>query len=164
MNFQQALIDGDPIQWMLDLISGRDSRPWIMDQICLGVVLTIPYYPYSHATKKEVVGVPVYGITPKIAPNIHALHVMRGTAPATVQGKIINVPAYVTAGDYVLAATGVAETIRAAKDMAYRILRRLHLPNSPQYRTDIGDRLKTQLPKCQAHGYATGMVWDSPSS
>jgi phosphoribosylamine---glycine ligase len=163
-NIQQALLDGDPVEWMVDTLEGNDPTCWELDRIALGVVMTIPDYPYSHLTRKEVVGVPIYGVTPAIAPNIHPLHVMRGEMPIEIGGKITTVPGYVTAGDYCLVTTGTGDTILEAKNMAYRIMGRLKLPNSPQYRTDIGDRLKRQLPDCQKHGFATGMAWDSPRS
>lgn len=163
-NFQQSLCLGDPVEWMAKTLAGSDPKNWALDQVCLGVVMTIPDYPYSHMTRKEVVGVPIYGITPRIAPNLHSLHVMHGTYPARVNGSISTVPGYVTAGDYVLAVSGTGDTILAAKRMAYRIVKRLRLPNSPQYRTDIGDRLKRQIPECQKHGFAAGLEWDSPTS
>jgi phosphoribosylamine-glycine ligase len=163
-NIQQVLLDGDPVDWMMETLEGSDPTCWELDRVALGVVMTIPDYPFSHVTRKEVVGVPVYGVTPAIAPNIHPLHIMLGEMPVEIGGKIVTVPGYVTGGDYVLATTGTGETILEAKTMAYRIMRRLKLPNSPQFRTDIGDRLKKQLPDCQRHGYATGLLWDSPKS
>jgi len=48
-----------------------------------------------------------------------------------------------------------------AKQKCYRRLKRLTLPNSPMYRTDIGDRLSKQLPEIQSHGYATGMEFST---
>jgi len=165
-NFQQSLLaDGeDPVEWMLRTLQGTDPRCWNLDQVCLGVVVTIPDYPHSHLTRKEVLGVPIYGITPSIAPNIHALHVMAGKYPARVNGSIATVPGYVTAGDYVLAVSGTGDTILSARRTAYRILKRIRLPNSPQYRSDIGLKLRKELPKCQVHGFATGLQWDQTAS
>jgi phosphoribosylamine-glycine ligase len=68
-------------------------------------------------------------------------------------------PTMVTAGDYVLVAHAIGDTILQAKRGAYSVLKQLTLPNSPMYRTDIGDRLKKQLPLLQAMGYATGLEW-----
>jgi phosphoribosylamine-glycine ligase len=69
----------------------------------------------------------------------------------------------VTAGDYVLVMTAMAETVKDSALTAYRRLERLTVPNSPMYRTDIGKRLAKQLPKIQAMGYATGMTY-SPAT
>jgi len=58
-NIQMALHDGDHAQWLLDLWNGKDARNWRMNEVAAGVVVSIPDYPYSHATKREVTGVPV---------------------------------------------------------------------------------------------------------
>ena len=49
------------------------------------------------------------------------------------------------------------DTVFAAKQTCYRRLKQINLPNSPMWRTDIGDRLAKQLPKLQDHGFAAGM-------
>jgi hypothetical protein len=56
--------------------------------------------------------------------------------------------------------TATGETVRAATKLAYDRLKELTVPNSPMYRTDIGDRLRKQLPELQAKGYATGMAYN----
>jgi hypothetical protein len=66
-----------------------------------------------------------------------------------------------TAGDYVLVMSGIGENVRSARDVVYRRLKKLIVPNSPMYRTDIGDRLSKQLPDLQAKGYATGMQFSA---
>ena len=85
--------------------------------------------------------------------------VMAGVAPVEENGKIVSKPMYVTAGDYVMVVTGTGKTILQAKDQAYRLIKRVHMPKSPMYRTDIGNRLKRQLPSIQALGYAAGIQW-----
>jgi phosphoribosylamine---glycine ligase len=158
-NIQQALHKGDHAQWLLDLAEGTDAKNWEMDTIAVGVVLSIPDYPYSHLTRKEVNGVPLYGMTPENAQHIHPCEMMMGEAPHEVDGKIVSRPCLVTAGDYVLVASGTGATVSEAKKAAYKILDQLSLPNSPMYRTDIGNRLKKQLPKLQSMGYAVGMQY-----
>jgi phosphoribosylamine---glycine ligase len=156
-NIQQALHEGDCAEWLKDLAEGRDARNLILDKIAIGVVLSVPDYPYSHLTKKEVAGTPIYGITDRIAKNLHPCEMMMGEAPTEVDGKIVTVPIPVTAGDYVLCMSAIGDTVLEAKRKAYRRLEALTVPNSPMWRTDIGDRLSKQLPIIQAHGYATGM-------
>lgn len=158
-NIQQALHKGDHAEWLLNLANGTDAKNWELDQIAVGVVLSIPDYPYSHLTRKEVNGVPLYGMTPENEDSIHPCEMMLGEAPHEENGKIISQPCLVTAGDYVLVASGTGETVTAAKKKAYAILEQLSLPNSPMYRTDIGNRLKKQIPKLQAMGYAAGMQY-----
>lgn len=158
-NIQQALHKGDHAEWLLQLTQGVDAKNWTMDSVATGVVLSIPDYPYSHLTRKEVNGVPLYGMTPETSPQIHPCEMMQGEAPVEVNGKIVSKPCLVTAGDYVLVASGTGASITESKRHAYRILDQLSLPNSPMFRTDIGNRLKKQIPKLQAMGYATGMPY-----
>lgn len=158
-NIQQALHQGDHAQWLLDLAEGRDAHNFLMDQVALGVVLSIPDYPYSQITRKEVTGIPIYGLKPSMLPQISPCEIMLGEAPLEVDGRVQTGPIWVTAGDYVLVASATGETILQAKRGAYSLLKRLMLPNSPMYRTDIGDRLKKQLATLQAQGYASGLSW-----
>lgn len=158
-NIQQALHKGDHAEWLLKLAEGTDAKNWELETMAAGVVLSIPDYPYSHLTRKEVNGVPVYGMTPENAAAIHPCEMMQGEAPHEENGKIVSKPCLVTAGDYVLVASGTGETVTESKKSAYRTLEQLSLPNSPMYRTDIGNRLKKQIPMLQAMGLATGMQY-----
>lgn len=158
-NIQQALLEGDSAEWLALLSEGRDAKPWRLSTVASGVVLAIPDYPYSRATAKEVEGIPVYGMKPSMMGNLHPCAMQQGPAPMEVNGKIISQNMWVTAGDYVLVATGVADTVSGASRRAYSILNRLEIPNSPFYRTDIGARLKKQLPIIQSKGYASGLTY-----
>lgn len=158
-NIQQALHKGDHAEWLINLVEGTDARNWELDKIATGVVLSIPDYPYSHLTRKEVLGVPVYGTELTPTPNIHPCEMMLGDAPHEVDGKILSKPCLVSAGDYLLVASGVGTTVLESKNAAYSTLKKLETPASPGYRTDISNRLKKQIPKLQAMGYATGMVY-----
>jgi len=162
-NIQQALHTGDCVQWLHDLSQGLDAGNFTLDLIAMGVVLSIPDYPYSHLTRKEVVGIPVYGITDGLLPRVHFCEMQQGEAPVDVGGKVETRLIPVTAGDYVLVMSSVGNTVYDAKQKVYRRLKRLSVPNNPMYRTDIGDRLAKQLPVIQAHGYATGMVFNESS-
>lgn len=156
---QQELHEGDHAQWLLDLLEGRDAENVILDTVAMGVVLAIPDYPYSHVTRKEVTGIPVYGITKSIADHVHPAEMMAGEAPHNTADGVTNRKCLVTAGDYVLIASQTGDTVREAKRRTYAVLGRLDMPNSPFWRTDIGDRLRAQLPKLQQWGYADGMEW-----
>lgn len=159
INIQLSLHKGDHAKWLMELAEGRDTRNWEFDQVAIGVVMSIPDYPYSHITRKEVVGVPLYGVTDKIMPNIHLTHMMLGAAPQDVSGKVVTMPMFVTAGDYCLVVTGTGVSVTEAKKQAYGTLKKLSMPNSPMYRTDIGDRLRKQLPEIQKWGYAKEMMF-----
>ncbi len=158
-NIQQALHDGDPVEWLRDLWNGKDAKIVGMNTIATGVVVSVPDYPYSHVTRKEVVGIPIYGLEPEMWSNLHPCELKMGTAPMEAAGKFVDVPMVVTAGDYLLVASATAHSVKESADGAYRLLKKLTIPNSPMYRTDIGRRLRKQLPSLQAMGYATGMVY-----
>lgn len=155
---QQALLQGDPADWLMDLTEGRDARNWDYDKIAVGVVLAVPDYPYSHLTKKEIVGIPLY-IPEHILPKVSPSYVMAGEAPHDVDGKVVTTPCWVTAGDYVLTVTGTGATVTAARKSVYGALKQIKVPNSPFWRTDIGVRLGKQLSDLQAHGFATGVEY-----
>ena len=157
---QQSLHKGDHLEWLYDLAEGRDARCIQYDKIAVGVVMALPDFPYSRATKKETHGVPLYGLKPSIMDDIHPCQVMMGTAPVERGGKIVTEPMMVTAGDYVLVATGTGETVRLARDKAYRVLNNLKsTPSSPFWRIDIGRKMAKELEAIQPMGYATGMVF-----
>ena len=158
-NIQQALHKGDHAEWLLDLAQGTDAQNWIMNEVAVGVVMSIPDYPYSHLTRKEVNGVPLYGTSTALMPSLHLCEMQQGSAPHQIDGKIVDKECFVTAGDYVLVSSGTGETVGSAKRKAYANLEKLSLPNSPMYRTDIGNRLKKQLPLLHSQGYATGMMY-----
>lgn len=155
-NIQMAMIEGDPLEWLVDLASGRSVKPF-SPQVAVGVVMAIPDFPFSLMTRKEVTGIPLYGVQPRDSRHVHPCELMLGKAPHNEDGKVVERECWVTAGDYVLVASGVSTTVRGARAGAYRILEKLEMPNSPFWRTDIGERLRLQLPKIQSKGYAKGL-------
>jgi phosphoribosylamine---glycine ligase len=161
-NIESCLHTGDPVEWLAQLAEGEDSRNVLMNRIACGVVMTIPDYPYSHLTRKEVVGVPIYGVKNSLWQHIHPCEMMMGEVPCQINGKTVFMPLPVTAGDYVLVMTSYADSVRDAALTVYRRLKTLTVPNSPGYRTDIGKKLAKQLPQLQRHGYATGMLYSHP--
>ena len=160
-NIQQALHKGDPIEWMLDLIDGKDTLQVRTDIAC-GVVISIPDYPYSRLTKKECSGYPLFGLDEKDAlGNVHLSEVQMGKAPAMVDGKVkMGVPMYVTAGDYVCIVSGLGKTVSESRDNCYDVIKnKIEIPNSIAYRTDIGCKLEHDVPELKKHGFATGVKY-----
>ena len=156
-NIQTGLMKGDVAEWLADLADGVDASPFVTNQIAVGVVMAIPDFPFSLMTRKLVTGIPIYNRKPWMEQGFHPCELMMGEAPHSVNGKVVTKPCLVTAGDYVLVASGFGETVRKAKAGAYRILKTLEVPNSPFWRPDIGNRLKEQLPAIQSLGYASGL-------
>lgn len=159
-NIEQALFSVDSIEFLAALAEGNPPRnAHLMDHPAVGVVLAHGDFPHSHMTRREVVGVPLYDCDEDID-NLHFTQVMIGEAP--------HPPRYdregclATAGDYVLIATGVGETIQQARRRAYTTVDRPKLPSEPFYRPDIGQRLAKQLPILHEQGYIKGLHYAPP--
>lgn len=152
---QIATHDGDPAQWMVDLMNGQDTLQAKENECCVSVVMAIPDFPYSKMTKKELTGTPVYHA--EDIDHVHLCEIMREDGvPTEIGGKIIDMPGYVTCGDYVCVVTGTGETLSAARRSAYSAVKKIKMPADPFYRTDIGNgRLTKGLPNIQKFGYAS---------
>lgn len=144
-----ALNAGDPAEWMADLLAGKDTLK-VKPGVSTGVAITIPDFPYNNADPKKINGIPVYCDQNK---DIHPYELKGGIAPTVVGNKIIDLPTWVSAGTYLCVVTGVAPTVSASAKNAYQTIKGIEIPNSPGYRTDIGERLKTQLPELHKMGY-----------
>jgi len=154
-----ATTEGDPAQWMLDLLHGEDTLQVKEDLACISIVVATPDYPYSHATQKELSGVPVYGASDR--EHVHLSEVMVGEeVPVQIGDKVVRMPHYVTCGDYVCVVCGTGSTITSARQSAYAAVKKVRIPNNSFYRTDIGRaRLIEGLPKLHKHGFATGFTY-----
>lgn len=155
---QQALHKGDPAQWMLDLLDGKDTLR-VSDKIACGVVITMPPYPFDKGTpKSEHAGYPLFDLTmDDVIKNVHLAEVMCGKAPAMVDGKVkLGEEQFLTAGNYVCIVTGTGETVEDARTACYdTVKKKINIPNSIGYRIDIGCRLEKQLPDLRKMGYTS---------
>lgn len=154
-NIEQRLFKVDCMEFLAGLAAGKPPKDahW-MNEPVIGVVLAHGDFPHSHMTRREVVGVPLYDVEYD-DPDLHFTQVMVGDAPCSPgYGRE---PCLVTAGDYVLIATGTGDTIQEARRRAYRAVERPRLPSEPFYRPDIGSRLAKQLDQLHEHGYAKGL-------
>ena len=160
---RQAVIQGDPVEWMADLVNGRDSLE-VSQDIAIGVALVHGDFPRGgpgDTRPKDALdhwaGYPIYGVTEDNVKGIGWQQVMAGTVPTLRGGKVVDLPTTVTAGNFPLVALGTGKTVSAASDTAYEIADSLKLPSNLMYRTDVGQRLKKDLPRLQKHGIALGM-------
>jgi phosphoribosylamine--glycine ligase len=159
---QQAVHKGDPAQWMLDLVNGKDTLK-VSKEIACGVVISMPDYPYSRLTKKECSGYPLFGIEEEdLLGNIHASEVQWGKAPAMVDGKVKpGHEQFVTAGDYICTVTSTGGSVEEASERCYKVIKKkIEIPNSIMYRTDIGCRLEEALPKLHEMGYCLDLDYE----
>jgi len=153
---QQALHKGDPAQWMLDLLDGKDTLK-VSGDIACGVVISMPPYPFDKGTpKSESAGYPMFDLTmADVIKNVHLAEVMCGKAPAMVDGKVkLNEEQFLTAGNYVCIVTGTGKTVEDARTDCYgTVKKKINIPNSIGYRIDIGCRLEKQLPELCKMGF-----------
>jgi phosphoribosylamine--glycine ligase len=142
---QQAL-HPDVAGWMLDLVQGRNTfKP--CEDVAIGVVLALPDFPYNKKPKEQVDGVPIFGFE-DIGEDAHPDELRIGQALGNEQ--------IVSAGQQIMTVTGRAATASAAREKAYRNIRKLNIPQSPMYRIDIaGEKLKQNIAWLQERGYAT---------
>jgi phosphoribosylamine--glycine ligase len=146
-NIEPALHSGDIVEFLAGLAEGKPPNTRRMNEVAVGVVISLPPYPHSHAKTEEVVGVPIWNVTPGIEDRLHFCNVMMD------KGELA------TSGDYVLVATGTGETVQKARDSVYRTAQRITLPIKSQYRIDIGQRLARDIPRLQENGFARGLSY-----
>jgi phosphoribosylamine--glycine ligase len=156
---QQAALRTDLIEWMADLIYGRDSFKVTSDPI-VGVVMTHGDFPQESDPAHDWSKYPITGISSRNERYIHWQQVMDGKMSVMKNKKLNEIPAMCTAGQYVCVVTGCGPTIIDAKAEAYRTVRELSWPSNIMYRLDIGDCLEEELPKLQKWGYAEGIEYD----
>jgi phosphoribosylamine--glycine ligase len=103
------------------------------DGYSVGVVITVPPFPYSHGYDALGMGRPICFTDDLDQADRQSLHY--GEVD-TREGQLV------TAGmiGYIMVVTAVADSIEAARETAYRRVRKVVIPNS-RYRNDIGVRL-----------------------
>jgi phosphoribosylamine---glycine ligase len=100
---------------------------------CVGIVLTVPPFPYSRAQIEEPIGLPVLfegELTAEDRRNLHYCEL------GFEGGQLVTTGLY----GWALVATGVGESIASAQASANELADRVLIPNL-RYRRDIGDRL-----------------------
>ena len=157
-NIQTALHKGDPVEWMLDLVNGKDTLK-ASDKIAVGVVAAIPDFPFTKQTGRDPTNYPIYGLE-KVMDDIHLCEVKMGKGPIMRDGKIVEEAMLVTAGDYVLVTTGTSDTVKEAAKKAYEVMDCIKIPNSLIVRDDIGERLEKDLPALAKLGYCTEFTYE----
>jgi len=131
----------------------------LFDVHSVSVVMTIPDFPLSKLTAREVEGIPVYNANDK--EHVHLSGVMLKEIPVQIGDRVVRMPGYATTDDYVAVITGTGDTITGARRSAYAACRKLKIAsNDFEYRQDIGaGRVREQLPMIQKHGFAKGFSY-----
>lgn len=151
---RQAVFKGDPIEWMADLVNGRDTLK-CSERIALGVVMTHGDFPKCKDAPGTWAGFPIEGV--EDGEGIHFQQVMQEEVPRAVGKKVKMEEMFCTAGVYPLVVTGVGANVTKAKDAAMERVGKIKWPSNLMHRIDIGDRLKQDLADLHFHGYAKDM-------
>jgi phosphoribosylamine---glycine ligase len=155
---RQELVRGDPVEWMLDLVYGKDTfEPG--GKVAVGVLMVHGDFPKCKDGTGCWAGYPIEGIHPDIQRHLHYQQVMMDEVPRLAGKKVIELDMVCTAGVYPLVVTGSATTVSNAAKKAYRVVESIKWPSNVMYRTDIGERLKKDLSLVQKHGFAKGMEY-----
>jgi phosphoribosylamine--glycine ligase len=143
----------DPCEWLAHLVDGDDTfEP--MPDIAVGIVMSIPPWPNKNPEPKASNGIPVWGLDDEneYRPYLAPCELVSGMAP---DDNGVDQRCMVSAGEYLVVATGLGDTVSEAARQAYAAADSVEIPNNPQYRTDIGKRLKQDIPALQKMGFAT---------
>lgn len=146
----QAIIQGDPVEWMAELLHGRDTLE-VSTDVVVGVLLAHGDFPTDHETEGTFAGFPISGLKSSNWGNFHFQQAMTGTASGMTAPQIL------TAGNYVMVVSGCGITVSQAAEAAYEVAWDIKIPSNLMFRTDIGKRLEKDLPIVQRQGYAKGM-------
>ena len=157
-NIQAALHKDDPIEWMCDLLEGKDSLKAI-NKTAVGHVIAVPDFPFTKSTGRDPKGFPIYGLE-KVWDDVHLCEVMMGRGPTYEDGKFGEEEMFVTAGDYALVTSGVGNTIKEAAERSMEVVKQIEIPSAMIVRNDVGHRLEEELPKLQKLGYCTDFRYD----
>ena len=153
MNIMLATHRGDPAEWMLDAAEGEDTLE-VDYSIACGIVLAQPDYPYSNAAKADTLDIPITGPSTGNRKYVHPQSVKMAKLPVMKGETIAEKKIWATCGDYVAVVTGCGKTVSQARTRAYKVVGEIQIPDM-MYRDDIGEKLEEELPKLQAHGFAT---------
>lgn len=151
-NIQLATHQGDPVQWMLDAVDGKDTLK-VLKKVACGVVVAQPDYPYGERDREQLTGLPIYGVTKENEHYLYPQSVMRAKLPDMDGEKVVEREIWATTGEYVLVVTGTGKTVRQATTRAYDTVHELSMPDM-MYRDDVGEKLEEEIPKLQLHDYA----------
>lgn len=157
-NIRQEVIKGDPVEWMHDLLFGRDTLD-VSTDVAVGVIMAHGDFPHDKDDPAEWSGYPLRGLNDDNYPHIYFQQMQYAKTAALVDGKVRDAYSYLTAGTYNLVCTGKGRSVSRAADRALEIAKSVYWPSNVVYRTDIGKRLEEQLPLLQKHGYAVGMKY-----
>jgi phosphoribosylamine---glycine ligase len=148
---QMVLFEWDPVEFLYEFATGGNTNgAYRFNDPAVGVIPVLPPFPATPKNYDDVIGIPIFEMADDFS--FEEVQVWRGDKSG-VQAE------YATAGMIIGVACATGGTVREAAKKAYRELKALKMPASPYWRNDIGSRLRSDLPKLQAHGYAVGLEY-----
>lgn len=145
---RQAVMQGDPVAWMANLLLGVDSFS-VSDDTVAGIVLTHGDFPTEKDPDAKWAGFPINGVDLGLDA-LHLQQVMEGNY-ITLKGEERGL---LSAGTYLMVVTGTGDTVSEAAAAAYEVAWKVQIPSNLMFRTDIGRRLRRDLPRLHRMGYA----------
>lgn len=158
-NLNMAMHLGDPAEWMVDLLEGRDTLR-VRKGVCCGVVMAMGDFPWDRDPPGRNDGWPIRGLDEATLPYTYLTMARRGRAWVDAPDGPKEEEGIVTAGSYVCVVCNHGDTVEAAREATYGVVEKIGWPPHKVYRTDIGARLEKCLPGLQKHGFAAGMEYD----
>lgn len=150
---RQEVVKSDPLEWMLNLFHGEDTLE-VSEDVVVGVVMAHGDFPASPGDNARIwTGYPITYPSPE---HVHFQQVQQGKV---LDGEAEEVEAILTAGQYVLIAAGTGTSVEEARVAAYGVVDEISWPSNVMARTDIGKRLKDELPLLHDHGFAKGLFY-----
>jgi phosphoribosylamine---glycine ligase len=150
INIEQEIhANDDPADRLMALATGHDCRSIVPDQVSCGFVVAGKDFPHSRTLIKDIDGIPVFGTNEVGDKHLHPCQIRAG-----------KLTEFETAGDYNFVVTGSGKTVAEAKRKAFERVKKIHIPGGETVRIDIGERLKKELPKLHALGFALGMEYE----
>jgi len=139
----QALLElyrGSITELLYSIATNSSTHPSLLPEFAIAVRITVPPYPSSEA--KSLPGIPILGISKENLKHLWFSDIS------------LDLDYYATAGydGNVGCVTARGEDVRECKRRAYRTISNLTIPQL-QYRTDIGDRVTSDLAKLKRWGY-----------
>ena len=159
---RQEVIRGDPVDWMAELLAGRDTLA-VSSETAMGIVLAHGDFPHEKDKAEDWAGFPI-SVSNGMDRHVHWQQVAMGKAPVIVSGRLKSTPSMVSAGQYVAVASGCGPTVISARRAAYAVAEAVKWGSNVMYRTDIGKSLAGELEFLQQFGYAVGMRYDDGST
>lgn len=130
-----ALFNEPMAEVLRRVATGQSTPTSTHDGYAVGVVLTVPPFPYHYGYDELSKGMPIMlpdDLTDEDRANLHFGEVALDGTQLVTAGQI----------GYIMVVTGRGTTIECAQHAAYSLAKRIAIPNV-RYRHDIGDTVRT---------------------